>query len=84
MERRRWHHGRAPWRASLPNHSTGTEAWPPDFTYDLDVALPPVPSSTRSLSYADVAANRRQGLRQNTLGTGFVSSSAEEGTVSRL
>jgi hypothetical protein len=66
----------------LPIHSTGAEAWPPGFAYDVDVALllPPPPSRR---SYADVAANRRQAQHRNilphgnALGAGFVSSSYE-------
>lgn len=67
----------------LFNNSAATEMWLPGFAYDLDVALPPPPPP----SYADVAANRRQGLRQtalplgNTLGAGYLSSSDEEGVV---
>ncbi|CAD6244629.1 unnamed protein product [Miscanthus lutarioriparius] len=56
-------HGAPP----LPNHSAGTEAWPPGFAYDLDVALPPPPPPSGPRSYADVTANHRQGLRQNAL-----------------
>jgi hypothetical protein len=70
----------------LSNSSAGADAWPPGFAYDIDVALPPPPpSGTRS--YADVAANHRQSLHQNALrrghavGTGFVSSSDDEGRL---
>jgi hypothetical protein len=74
----------------LPNHSAGAEAWLPGFTYDLNIALPPAPPPTHLLSYADVAANRRQGLHRNVLPLGntlrarFVSSSDEEGAVPHL
>ena len=67
----------------LPNSSAGTEAWPPGFAYDLDVILPPVPPPSRSLSFADVAANRRQGQRRSALRAEIVSSSDKEGAVRR-
>lgn len=74
----------------LPNRSAGTEAWPPDFAYDLDVTLPPPPPSFGPCSYADVASNRHQSLRRNVLprghaiGVGFVLSSDEEQAAPRL
>jgi hypothetical protein len=43
------------------NSGTGSERWPAGFAYNLNVTLP------LSLSYADVAANRLQGLRWNAL-----------------
>ena len=75
---------------SLPNHSADVEAWPPGFAYDLDIVLPPPPPPSGSLSYVDVAANRRQVQCRNALphgnplGARFISSSVEEGTVPHL
>ena len=74
----------------LPNRIANAEMWPTGFAYDLDVTLPPPPPLTGPCSYADLAANRRHGLRQNVvplgnaLGADFVSSSDEEGAVPRL
>jgi hypothetical protein len=72
------------------NSGARAEWWLAGFAYDLDAALLPAPPPTWSLSYTNVVANHRQGLRRNALplknalGAGFVSSSDEEGVVPRL
>lgn len=73
----------------LFNRSAGEETWPAGFAYDLDVALPPPPPPSGPRSYANVVANRRQGLRRTTLLLGHTLgaeylSSEEEGAVPRF
>ena len=57
-------------------------ACPPGFAYDIDVVFPqpllsPIRTPPRTPSYADVAANRIDGLRRSTNGAGVTSSSVE-------
>jgi hypothetical protein len=56
-------------RGAPPPFNSGSRAerWPAGFAYDLDIALPLAPPPTRSLSYVDMAVNRRQRLRRNAL-----------------
>lgn len=73
----------------LLNRDAGTDAWPPGFAYDINVALPPPPPLS-SRSYADVAAScrpiqRRNALpNANVLGAEFASSSNEGEAAPRL
>ncbi|RLN29128.1 hypothetical protein C2845_PM05G03300 [Panicum miliaceum] len=72
--------------ASFLNERTAGDAWPSEFAYDFDVALPPPPPLPTGRTYTDVMANppRHTILSpDHALGAGFVSSSHEGEAIPR-